>query len=168
MVKLAKLDLQKGTKVDELVFSCCKWFPTKEGLESLIQIGKKRDRENEKKVVESIFNFRNHNGSTCLMSIFSMANWYRNRTDKYPTGRMLRSIEQSCIYLINLAKSAELDLTDIINRTAKDGDTLFFNASMFSLKVTKILLENSAKVNSVRDNFLTPFFRVSLKTYLRK
>ena len=58
LVKLAKLDLKKGTTIPELVFSCCQWFPKKQAIESLIELGKQN--ENEKKAVESVFDFQNH------------------------------------------------------------------------------------------------------------
>ena len=59
LLKLAKLDVQKETTIAELVFSCCKWFPKKEAIKSLIELRK----ENEEKVVESVFKFQDHEGS---------------------------------------------------------------------------------------------------------
>ena len=41
LLKLAKLDLQKRTTIGELIFACCKWFPKKAAIESLIELEKK-------------------------------------------------------------------------------------------------------------------------------
>ena len=40
MLELAKLDLQKGTTIPELIFTCCQFFPKKEALQKLIELGK--------------------------------------------------------------------------------------------------------------------------------
>ena len=58
LVELAKIDLKKGTTIPELVFTCCQYFPKKEAIESLIELEKQN--ENEKKAVESVFDFQNH------------------------------------------------------------------------------------------------------------
>ena len=60
LLKLARLDLQKGTTIGELVYSCCQNFPTKQAIESLIELGK--ENESEEKVIESVFEFQNHQG----------------------------------------------------------------------------------------------------------
>ena len=60
IVELAELDLQKGTTIPELVFSCCKWFPKIEAIESLVQLRKENGSEEE--LVKSILEFQNHNG----------------------------------------------------------------------------------------------------------
>ena len=57
MLKLAEFDLQKGTTITELVYSCCQRFPKKEAIESLIRLGKQK--ESEEKVVERVFEFQN-------------------------------------------------------------------------------------------------------------
>ena len=123
LLKLAKLDLEKGTTIPELVFSCCKWFPKKEAIKRLIQL--RKENETEQEVVKSVLEFQNHQGYNCLIESFQMASWYRNKTDKYPSGPMLRDIEESCIFLIQKAKDLKLDLDKILNHTAKDGLTLF-------------------------------------------
>ena len=76
---------------------------------------------------------------------------------------MLRETEESCLYLIQLAKKFNLDLDKILNHTTNDGTTLFFNASMFSEEITKFLLDQNVKVNSIDHKFSTPSFRVRLK-----
>ena len=84
---------------------------------------------------------------------------------KYPSGPMLRDMEASCLYMIELAKSSNLDLEKILNHTTKTGDILFTAASVFSEKITKRLLLEPVRVNSITDIFLTPFFRVRLKSH---
>ena len=78
---------------------------------------------------------------------------------------MLRDIEESCLYMIELARSSNLELEKILNQTTKNGDTLFFTASVYSEKITKRLLVEPVQVNSITDTFVTPFFRVRLKVW---
>ena len=111
LLKLAKLDLQKRTTIAELVFSCCVWFPNKKAIESLIDLGKQS--ETEEKVIRSIFQFEDNDGNTCLTVIFNLAILYRRKNNKKPSGPMLSDIEDSCLFLIQLAKSVNLGLDKI-------------------------------------------------------
>ena len=164
LLKLAKLDLQKGTTIPELVFSCCKWFPKKEAIESLIELGK--ECGSEEKVVEGVFEFEDHEGFNCLIVLFIMASWYRNKNNwKYPSGPILDYIEESYSFLIQLAKSAQLDLDKILNHTTESGKTLCSEASFYSEKITKQLMIENVQVNSIDDMFITPFSRVRSKFY---
>ena len=88
---------------------------------------------------------------------------YENETGKTASGRMLREIEESCLYLIDLANLHGLDLGKILNHTAKNGDTLFRRASFFSEIITRRLLGENVRVNSITDFFSTPVFKVKLK-----
>ena len=159
VLELAELDLKKGTSIGELVFDCCRCFPKKEALEKLMEEAKRT--ESERNVVDSVFDYENQEGDTCMISLFDMATLYRNRNNnKYPSGPILREIEESVEYLIDLAKRFDLNLEEILNHTTEHGVTLFFRASMFSEKITKRLIEEKVKVNSIDHKFLTPFFRV--------
>ena len=158
MLELAELDLKRGTSIGELVYHCCRCFPIKEALEKLMEVAKRT--ESERNVVESVFDYEDQEGYNCIIALFTMAIWYRNKNKKYPSGPMLREIEESVAYLIDLAKKFGLDLKKIINHTTKSGVTLFFQASAVSEKITKRLIEEEVKVNSIDDTFLTPFFRV--------
>ena len=165
LLKLAKLDLE-GTTIGALVSSCCALFPKKEAIESLIELGKKN--ESEEKVVKSVFEFHDQTGSNCLTAMFNMAAAYDNSMMDIPQA-MLVEIEKSCQYLIQLAKSANLDLEKILNHTSDGGDTCFSYATAFSETITKQLLSMNnhgkkiVKVNSINDLFITPIFRVRLK-----
>ena len=82
---------------------------------------------------------------------------------------MLIEIEETCRFLIELAKSAKINMAKLLNHTTKSGHTLFHFASIISEKLAKqLLLETDGhgkkivKVNSITDLFLTPFFRVRL------
>ena len=168
MLKLAELDLQKGTLIGELVFSCCRRFPKKEPLESLIELGE--HREGKEKAIESVFDFQDHEGFSCLTVIFDLATEYRTENNRYPSAKELDIIEESCQYLIQLAKIANHDMEKILNHTSNSGETLFSDASIFSRNITKQLLmetnDNGKKivqVNSINDIFLTPFFKVRLE-----
>ena len=148
--------------IPDFVFSCCTWFPKKKAVEGLIELGKQI--HSEEKIIESIFKFKHHDGDSCLTALFEMPNLYRFRNNgKFPSGPMLVDIEESCAYLIQLAKSAKLDLNKILNHTDKVGQTLFSRASNYSEKMTKQLLMENVRVNSVDVLFVTPFFRVRLK-----
>ena len=90
-----------------------------------------------------------------------MAACYRVRNNnQYPSGPMLRDIEESVEYLIDLAKKFKLDLKKILDHTTKSGEALFGAASVYSGKITKRLIEEKVKVNSINDMFMTPFFMV--------
>ena len=137
-------------------------------IESLIELGKKN--ESEEKVVRSVFEFHDHEGFNCLTGIFGMPIWYRNEKREYPSGPMLIEIEKSCQYLIQLAKTAKLDLEKVLNHTTDSGDNFFFNASVYSETITKQLLSETnehgnkiVRVNSISHSFVTPIFRVRLK-----
>ena len=136
MLELAKLDLQKGTTIPELIFACCQFFPRQEALEKLIELGKQS--ETDKEVAKSVLEFQHQTGHSCLIVTFNMANKYRNRNNgEYPSGPMLHEIEETIFYLIDLAKCFNLDLKKILNHTTKSGETLFFLASIYSETITR-------------------------------
>ena len=86
---------------------------------------------------------------------------------KYPSGPMLLDIEESCLYMIEVAKSSDWEKT--LNHTTKTGETLFFTASIYSEKVTnRLLQEPMLQVNSITEKFMTPFLNVRLKVYFLK
>ena len=115
----------------------------------------------ESSVVKSVFDFEDQEGFNCLIVLFQMAKGYRiENNNEYPSGPMLREIEESFAFLIDLAKKFGLDLNKLLNHTTKHGQTVFYNASIFSEKIMKRLIEEKVKVNSINDMFLTPFFRV--------
>ena len=168
VLELAKIDLQKGSTIPELVGSCCHSFPQREALEKLIELGKQS--EPVEKLIKSVLEFESRQGITCLMGLFQMAAHYRNDMTKisdYPSGPMMNEIEQSCAYLIDLAKCFHLDLGKILNHTAKNGSTLFYEASIYSETITRRLLEENVLVNSINPDFVTPFFRVRMNFFLR-
>ena len=160
LVKLAKLDVEKGTTIPELVFSCCWWHPKKKSINKLIELGKQMSEQSEKEFIESVFKFRNQQGESCLTVLFEMAAAYRNRTQEYPSDQMMHNIEESFLFLTELAKSVGLD--KYLDHTTDCGETPFFSASMYSEKLADVLLKN-VKVNTINHNFLTPSFRVSFK-----
>ena len=161
--RVTKLDLANGITIAELVFWCCFFFPKKEALRKLIGLGKQIQTEDI--VIKRIFEFQHQNGFSCLMCLFQMATVYRygnkNKLSS-PSGLMMCEIEESCLFLIGLAESANLDLNKILNHTTKNGLTLFYYASLYSERVTKHLLERAVKVNSISDSFLKPCFTVRL------
>ena len=158
VLELAELDLKKGTSIGKLVYRCCRRFPKKEALEKLIEVAKRT--EGERNGMESVFDYGSQEGYSCMIALFEMANRYIKNDNKYPSGPMLGDIEESVAYLIDLAKKFDLNLEKILNQTTKNGVTLFSQASISSEKITKRLIEEKIKVNSIDHKFLTPFFRV--------
>ena len=53
LLKLAKLDIEKGATIPELVFTCCWYFPKKEAIESVLQL--RKENETEKKAFKSVY-----------------------------------------------------------------------------------------------------------------
>ena len=156
MIELAKLDLQVGTSIPELVLNCCRFLPAKEALQKIIG----KETQSEESVAKSIFEFENHENYDCLIGLFHTATRYKNLTENYPSGPMLSHIEESFFFLVELARANNLELDQIFNRTTKNGGTLFDKASTFSENITRFLLEENVKVNSIDDFFRTPYFRV--------
>ena len=161
LIKLAKLDLQKGSTIPELIINCCQYFPKKEAIVSLIELGKKT--ESEEKLIKDVLEFQDHEGDTCLTSLFFMAIMCKNETKEYPPGTMLVEIEQSCSFLITLAKTFKLDLNETLNHTTENGRTLLSWASIVSEKVTQLLLMENIQVNTINNEFVTSSLRVRLK-----
>ena len=161
MLELAKLDLKKRTTTAEMVFACCRWFPKRQALEMLIDFGIKSDSED---VTKAVFDYHDHEDYNCMISLFTMATKYRNKTKKYPTGPMLHEIEECCFYLIELANMSGVDLKKYLNHTTKHGITLFDQAAAYSKRLTLYLLKENAKINSINSYFMTPSFRVRQST----
>ena len=152
ILELAKLDLQKGATISELIFSCCLFFPVRKALRKLLQLGNQNEH-----FFAGVLEFHDNKGFNPLICLSNMATQYTNATKKYPSSSMVQGIEESF-----LAKSNNLDLVKILNQTTKDGETLFYKAS-FSESITWFLLRENVKVNSVNDVFQTPNFRVRVE-----
>ena len=160
LVGLAKIDLKKGTTIPEMVCMCCKWFPKKQVIQGLIDLGKQT--EDDEKVVRSIFEFQNEEGANCFTFLFEIAN-NRYLECQVPDESLTRDIEESFLFLVDLAKTFKLNLSQIINHTTKVGDTLFSVASWNSERITQFLIDEDVKVNAINDLFETPHFEVRLR-----
>ena len=162
VLELADHELKRGTSIGRLVFLCCAGFPKKEVLEKLIRMAKRTKSERE--IVKSVFDYENQYGHTCLVGLFDLAKEYQiENNGQHPSGPMLRDIEESFAYLIDMAKKSSFDLKKVLNRAAEDGTTLFFRASMYSEEIVHYLLQEDVQINSITDLFTTPSFRVRLK-----
>ena len=166
ILKLAQLDLQKGTTIPELVDTCCRSFPIREAIHKLIELGK--ENESEDLVVKSVFSFKTPEGTNCLIDLFHMATKHKNATENNLCGSILRETEKSFFFLIGKARSNNLMLDKVFNHTTEEGLTLFSKASRFSERITRFLLGEKVKVNSITHLFMTADFRVRLKIYLHK
>ena len=142
IVRLARLDLQKRIRIADLVLWCCRYYPRKKALRKLIELGK--DTETEENVAKSVFEFQDNEGFNCLITLFHVANKYIRINKKETSGPMLVDIEVSCLYLIEVAMSYNLDLETILNHTTKGGETLFHGATFYSEKLAIYLLEGVA------------------------
>ena len=78
----------------------------------------------------------------------------------YPSGQMLRHIEESLIFMIELAKSNNVEMDKVLNHTLKNGATLFFWASLYSENISRYLIQENVKVTSIGFCFQSPSFRV--------
>ena len=168
MEKLARLDLRKGATIPELVLDCCSSFPKKTAIKKIIEIGKELvvlngelTNSTKEELAKETFNFRDQDGNNCLMALFSLPSKYHNKKEKRPDNEpMMHEIEISCRFLIQYAKSNNVDLMTILNSTTKHGQTLFFRACLYSEPVAEYLLEYDVNVNSIDSLFQTPGFRV--------
>ena len=165
-LELAKLDLRKGTTLPELAFSCRRLFPRKDALQALIELGK--ETECEEKVVKSVFEYRDHFGYSWMNGLFDMARRVHTVYKKPPTGPMLLDIEECFFYFIDLAKTHNLDMDKVLNDTTKTGSTVFRSASLNSERISKFLLHENVKVNSIDHKFQTPSFRVRHDIFCRR
>ena len=169
LLKLAEVDLKKGTSIGELVYTCCQYCPNREAIRSLIGLGHQRESE----VVSRVFEFEQQDGSNCLIALFNVANFFVNMRDTAPksvlqtykhrwdqTPAFLADIEESIVFLIRLARSANLDLDKILNHPTATGETLFHSAALYSQKIAKYLLKENVQINSITDKFVTPTFQV--------
>ena len=150
-----------GTTVAELVYACCQFYPKKNFIEDLIKLENKMDMS---ELAESIFSYScKEDGYTCLLTLFDMVVGYHNRTDKYPDSSlpMFNEIESTAFYLIKMAEDNKLNMDKVLNCTADDGITLFWNAAIYSESLASELLKRNVVVTTVDYKFLIPSFQVS-------
>ena len=117
-------------------------------------------------LAKSIFESANKNGYNCLMILFDLNGWYKNKTSKFPDSSMamFNEIESTALFLIKMAEDNNLNMDAILNWTADDGETLFSNAAYFSESLANELLKNNdVVVTTVDELFRVPSFRVRLK-----
>ena len=116
-----------------------------------------------RKLVESIFDYKNNTGSNCMLISFQMMVKYCNETRKYPDSSMpmFNEIESSILYLIELAENNKLEMDKIVNFTSNIGDTLFQNATFYSESLAIELLNRNVDVRTLDYYFQIPTFKVS-------
>ena len=78
---------------------------------------------------------------------------------------MVQAIEESFFFLIELAKSINLDLDKFLNQTSKTGDTLLTQTAAFSEAVTCFLLKKKIKVrqNDEKLKDYVTFIKITFK-----
>ena len=115
------------------------------------------------KLVESIFDYKNKNGSNCMLISFEMMNRYNIETGNFSDSSMpmFNEIESTLFYLIKLAEDNKLNMDKILNWTANDGETLFKSAAWYSESLATELLKRNVDVKTVDNLFQTPSFEVS-------
>ena len=114
ILELAKLDERMGTTVAELIFSCCRWFPQKEALECLIELGKQTEAEEE--ISKSIFAFQGLDNSSCLAALFQHATEMQQHIQCSPDDSMLYVIEKSTLFLVDLARANNISWEKILHQ----------------------------------------------------
>ena len=114
-------------------------------------------------LAKSIFEFANKDKYNCLMILFDMMAGYKSKTGKLPdsTMPMFTEIETSAFHLIKMAEDNNLNMDDVLNHTADNGRTLFYQAAVFSESVAIELLKRNVVVTKVDNLFSIPSFRVS-------
>ena len=88
---------------------------------------------------------------------------YCSQARKFPDSSMpmFNEIQSIALSLIKMAEDNKLNMNDILNWAANDGQTLFWNATMFSELLANELLKRNVAVKRVDYLFQVPSFRVS-------
>ena len=118
---------------------------------------------NMPKLIESIFNYKNENGTDCLIISFDMMAKYYNETGNFPDSSLLmfNEIESTILCLIKRAEDNKLNMDEILNLVTENGKTLFHHATIFSESLALELLTSNVDVKTIDDLFQTPSFEVS-------
>ena len=115
------------------------------------------------KLLESIFNYKDIDGSNCLIDSFRMIGAYASETGNRPDSSlpMFNEIESTIFYLIKLAEDNNLNMDKILNSVTANGKTLFWHVAFFSEPLALELLSRKVDVKIVDHFFQTSSFRVS-------
>ena len=113
--------------------------------------------------MKSILEFTDEDGNNCLMTSFQRMQWYLKKTQNYPSSStgMFSEIETTLLFLIEEGERHGVEMSTILNTRAKNGDTLFQWATLYSEKIALALLERNVIVNTISSDFQTPSFKVS-------
>ena len=79
---------------------------------------------------------------------------------------MITEIEEAILYLIEQGEKHGVEMKTIIDTRNKNGNTLFGWATKYSENIALALLERDVVVNTIKNDFDTPWFEVSWKLYL--
>ena len=170
--ELARIDLDKGTTITNLIFICCSLCPKTDVIKKMIEIGKERVAQNQSRyktvqeMAAHVFYSRTECGFNCLLSLlsFPVRNWNEfHKFYSYDDKPMMREMEESSFFLIQFADDNNLNMKSILNAATEDGSTLISYASKFAPSLTYALLEFGINANSVTAKFGTPIFRVRFK-----
>ena len=159
IVELAKCDLEKGIKLERIVFDCCSFAPKKEITEELIEnlFSMTANGETMNEMMTKILEYSWEDGQNCLMACYSMLVKYepkRNGSDEAP---MQTSTEETIEVLIGLGRDNGFDMARVINHVTKIGQTLFGMSTILSKKVASLLITMNVKVNEINFLFDTVF-----------
>ena len=167
--ELAKCDLEKGAKLEQIVYHCCRLAPIKNIIEKLIAIlfSMTSNGETINEMMTKIFEYQGQNGWNCLIVCYGMLANYRNKGNDPNRTPMKKSIEDTIEFLIEMGRDNGVDMVAVINCVTKTGQTLFWTSSAFSEKVALFLITLNVKVNEIDHLFITVQFQFrSIRHYL--
>ena len=161
LIKLARVDLAKGTLLEDIVARCCFYAPIQPTIEEVIKLGSGDMKER----VERIMKWRSKEGFNCLMRCYQILVLYSNKGHDTNTAPMVREVERTLEYLIKLGVDNKIDMDEVTNATDKSGETLFYLSSIYSENISLLLITMNVKVNSIDHLFRIPSFQVSSTSF---
>jgi len=159
LMKFAKFDLVLDTKIEELIYSCCRFAPKMEFLVELFSLDTKTD---EATLVKKLLNNSLGDGVNCLTACFELALSYEQKNNALPESNtgLMTDIEECVQFLIKKGDEhlSKEEMDQVLNQITPDGCTLFASASRFSEKLAEQLLDRGVEVKTMDAKFRTPRF----------
>ena len=97
------------------------------------------------------------------MILFEVLTRRQIRNDRFVARpALVRSVEKSVEFILQLGDDLKgFDMKSFLQATNKQGETLFHSTTLFSERLSAVLLQREILVNSVDSHFQTPDFNVS-------
>ena len=162
IMELARIDLKKGLQPEVIVSVCCALSPFKTVIQEIIAISFSliQNYKTSRQLMENIFAHEDADRVNCLMNCYYMLGDDNHKGIDPNTTSMKKEIEDTIVLLIEMGIDNGVDMARVINHVSKYGTTLFRLSSLFSEKVTLILMKMDVKVNEITLSFETVSFKV--------